>query len=302
MPGAATASVEAKVAPLTPSIGPLNSGPTKAKPKRRGGKKHNKKRDFRRATSAKTPTAVADNLDPLHKTVDKDTSRSGPNDSSPEAPARTADAPVTHPTGVNVGNTGNCPENAGVDAKSIGIWKALTTMLALVSAVTTFTFGGLHVAGSSYQMLLEDSIRISTGDDYSFDYQQQCFLFDATSCPAFEYQFGPTDYPDWGTMYNDFGMSMPDSSGSSTSIVTQTMADQERVVTFDFELEADSPDHEPESYAGSDTVVADYLGSQLRPTNVQVHAHKVKQAYVLLGLMDSRFQWCIRNSTNSSMM
>ena len=39
------------------------------------------------------------------------------------------------PTGVNAGNTGNCPENAGVDAKSIGSWKALTTTLALVSAV-----------------------------------------------------------------------------------------------------------------------------------------------------------------------
>ena len=280
MPGAATASAEAKVAPLTPSIGPLNSGPTKAKPKRRGGKKHNKKRDFRHVTSATAPTAVAENLDPVHKTVDKDTSKSGPNESSPEAPAKTAGAP----TSVNAGNTGNCPENAGVDAKSIGSWKALTTTLALVSAVTTFTFGGLHVAGSSYQMLLEDSIRISTEDDYSFDYQQQCFLFDATSCPAFEYQFGPTDYPDWGTMYNDFGMSMPDSSGSNTSIVTQTGADHELVVTFDFErdgrTETDCPDREPGSYAGSDTNVADSLGSKLRPTHVQVHTHKVKLDYV----------------------
>ena len=273
MPGAATASAEAKVAPLTPSIGPLNSGPMKTKPKRRGGKKHNKKRDFRHVTSATAPTAVAENLDPVHKTVDKDTSKSGPNESSPEAPAKTAGAP----TSVNAGNTGNCPENAGVDAKSIGIWKALTTTLALMSAVATFTFGGLHVAGSSYQMLLEDSIRISSGDVYSFqhsgvNYENQGSLFDAaTSCPAVEYQF----------MNNDFGMPMPDSSGSNTSLVTQTVAFHERgVVTFDFERETDCSDREPGSYAGSDTVVDDYLGSQLRPTNVQVHTHKVKQAYV----------------------
>ena len=135
-------------------------------------------------------------------------------------------------------------------------------------------------------MLLEDSIRISTGDDYSFqhsgvNYESQGSLFDSASCPAFEYQF----------MYNDFGMPMRDSSGSNTSIVTQTVADHERVVTFDFERETDCPDHEPGSYAGSDTVVADFLGSQLRPTNVQVHSHMVKQTSLLIGPKDSRFQW-----------
>ena len=162
MPGAAT---EAKVAPLTPSVGPLNSGHAKAKPTGRGRKKHNKTRDFRHATSAKAPAAVADNLDPVHKTVNADNSNSGPNKTSPEAPARIADAPVTCPTGVNAWNTGNCPENASVNAKNIGICKALTSTLELVSAVTTFTFRGLYVAGSSYQMLLEDSVRTSTGDD-----------------------------------------------------------------------------------------------------------------------------------------
>ena len=61
-------------------------------------------------------------------------------------------------------------------------------------------------------------------------------------------------------MYNDFGMSMPVSLGSNTSIATQTVADHELVVTFDFERETDRPDREPASYAGSD-----YLGSKLRP-------------------------------------
>ena len=175
---------------------------------------------------------------------------------------------TTRPLDTRIGETGN--------TGNTGIWKALTWMLALVSTVTICTFGGLYVAGLSYQMMLADADRISTGDDYSFQhsgvtYEKQGFLFDAASCPAFEYQF----------MYNDFGMPMPDSSGSNTSIVTQTVADHERgVVAFDFERETDWPDHEPGSYAGSDTVVADYLGSQLRPTNVQVHAHKVKQACV----------------------
>ena len=124
----------------------------------------------------------------------------------------------------------------------------------------TFTFRGPHVAGSSYQMLLEDSIRISTGDDYSFqhsgvNYETHGFLFDAASCLALEYQF----------VYNDFGMSMPDSSGSNSSIVTQTVADHERVVTFDFERETDCPDREPGSNAGSDTLLVEFLGSKLRP-------------------------------------